>query len=228
MSSSATEIDATLSLPVDAEIGQWDVVVTNPDNQTAVLVNAFTITEPPPPAVLAFATATASVSEASGTVMVQVARSGDTAGEVSVDWATQADSAGVDDFTAANGTLTWLAGDSDDQAIVIAINDDALAEGDESFRLVLSDPSDAVLGTPDAVTITIVDNDNNVAPVVDAAADQRLIGLTATLAATVSDDDLPRPGMAPDLTWSLLSGPGTATIADADQTTTQVTVSSLW
>ena len=226
VSSTATEIDATLSLPVDAEIGQWDVVVINPDNQTAVLTNAFTITEPPPPAVLAFAAATASISEASGTVMVQVARSGDTADEVSVDWATQADSAGVDDFTSANGTLTWSAGDSDDQAIVIAINDDALAEGDESFRLVLSDPSDAVLGTPDAVTITIVDNDNNVAPVVDAAADQRLIGLTATLAATVSDDDLPRPGMAPDLTWSLLSGPGTVTIADADQATTQVTVSS--
>ncbi len=44
---SATRITCTLVLPADAAIGTWDVVVTTPDDESAALVNGFTIKMPP-------------------------------------------------------------------------------------------------------------------------------------------------------------------------------------
>ena len=57
----------------------------------------------------------------------------------------------------------------------------------------------------------------NVAPVVDAGADQEItLPSTATMAATVTDDGLPVPPGAVTRTWSQLSGPAGATASFSD------------
>jgi hypothetical protein len=66
---------------------------------------------------------------------------------------------------------------------------------------------------------------SNRTPSVDAGPDQTVAsGLTATLAGSVTDDRMPSGVLT--LTWSLVSGPGTATFADASAAGTDVTFST--
>jgi chitinase len=88
---------------------------------------------------------TASLSAASGkTVTVQYTTADGSA------------SAGSD-YTSKSGTLTFLAG-STSQGVSIAVSSDALAEFDETLRLVLSNPASATLGDSEGVG-TILDDD---------------------------------------------------------------------
>jgi RHS repeat-associated protein len=65
----------------------------------------------------------------------------------------------------------------------------------------------------------------NQIPVVDAGPDQKIADFTATvmLTSTVTDDGLPFGTL--DLTWSMVSGPGTVTFADPHAGTTGATFS---
>ena len=69
------------------------------------------------------------------------------------------------DYTLANGTLTISAGDTSGTITIAGIVDDTLDEVDETVIVTLSSPTNATLGSDDAHTYTITDNDN--APVVD-------------------------------------------------------------
>jgi hypothetical protein len=83
---------------------------------------------------------------------------------VTVDWATADDSAiQPGDFAAASGTLTFAAGDTS-ETIPVAVNGDVTAELDETFRVILSAPSNADLGDDEGVG-TIVDDED--LPVID-------------------------------------------------------------
>jgi Calx-beta domain len=62
------------------------------------------------------------------------------------------------DYTAASGTLSFMAGQTS-QTFSVPITNDPLGEANETINLTLSNPSEAILGTPAATTLTILDND---------------------------------------------------------------------
>ncbi|NCF65124.1 MAG: hypothetical protein GWP61_04065 [Chloroflexi bacterium] len=62
------------------------------------------------------------------------------------------------DYSASNGTLTFVAGDTA-ESIFVPILDDSSPESDETVTLTLSSASGVDLGAPNTATLTIVDDD---------------------------------------------------------------------
>lgn len=93
------------------------------------------------PGVLGLVTYHGEVTEALGTAVVAVRRTGGSAGAVSVDYNTAGGSAtsGVD-FTATTGTLAWQDGDTAEKTIEIPILADTQSEGPESFTVRIARP----------------------------------------------------------------------------------------
>ena len=119
---------------------------------------------------LQFSQATYSVNESANFILIDVLRFGDLSGPATADFKTS-DSAGLANCNAQNGTasercdyattvgtLRYAAGEST-KSFVIPIINDALVEGNENFSLQLSNASGATLTTPQAATVTIVDDD---------------------------------------------------------------------
>ncbi len=80
----------------------------------------------------------------------------------SVDWATEEDGSttaatGGADFTAASGTLNFAIGETE-KTVTVSLLDDQLDEADETFNVVLSNPSELTLAD-DTGTGTILDDD---------------------------------------------------------------------
>jgi hypothetical protein len=111
------------------------------------------------------------VNEGDGRVNITVTRAGDTSGPASVGYST-IDDAGLTNCNVFNGiasprcdyentigTLTWAAGDATPKTFSVAIVDDSYAEGTETFRVSLNNPSGATLGAQSTATVTITDND---------------------------------------------------------------------
>lgn len=106
-----------------------------------------------------FQFATYSVAEDAGAVLIGVVRGDDGTNAVTVDYATT-------DVTATNGldyagttTALAFAGQERRKLISIPILNDSLKEANKAFRVTLSNPVGATLGSQKAATITIVDND---------------------------------------------------------------------
>src|SRR5206468_2793389 len=110
--------------------------------------------------VLSFSADAYSVSENAGFAFVTVSRSGGSLGAVSVDYATfDGTAVSFADYFPVSGTLFFAPGQTF-QAFVVPILNDTLAEGNETIRLFLTNAvGNAVLGTPTAATLTIVDDD---------------------------------------------------------------------
>jgi hypothetical protein len=92
-----------------------------------------------------------------GTARITVERTGSTLGEATVDYQLLANgtaTAGAD-FSLSSGTLTFLNGQSE-ITVDVPVTLDFLLEGDETFGIVLSNPTNAGLGTPVVGTVTIV------------------------------------------------------------------------
>ena len=105
-----------------------------------------------------FRVASVSVDEGAGQATITVRRNGGTVGAVSVVYATSAGQ----DYTAVTGTLTFAAGQNL-ATFTVPILDDSLVEGNETFNITLSNPTDGLLlGTPTTAVVTIVDNDSQV------------------------------------------------------------------
>ena len=87
-----------------------------------------------------FAASSGSVSESGGIIALALNRVGGSEGTVQITWQTH-DSTAVagEDFTSGNGVLTFLAGQTENQ-VSIAISNDTVYEGAESFKIVLSNP----------------------------------------------------------------------------------------
>ena len=157
------------------------VSVTNQDDEAA------------PSGSLQFAAPSQTVSEAVGMVTVTVSRIGGSAGAVSVTYQTHAGTASSPaDFGASSETLYWADGDVADKSFTVAIVDDALVEGDETFAVSLTDPEGgATLGTPVNQTITLLDNDALATPGrLRFAVDSQTVSENAgTLVVTVSRVD---------------------------------------
>lgn len=102
-----------------------------------------------------------SVLEDAGSISLDVERVGGSDGAVDVDWASAPGTAtdGVD-YNAGSGTLNFADG-STTFGVVVAPIDDALLEGDETFTVTLSNPTNgATLGSPSVITVTIIDDED--------------------------------------------------------------------
>ncbi len=111
-----------------------------------------------------------SVNEGAGRAQVVVTRTGDHTTAVSADYATS-DNSGLNacssvtglassrcDYATSIGTLRFASGEIS-KTIFIPLVDDVYAEGNETFRLTLSRPVGASLGTSTLATITLTDNE---------------------------------------------------------------------
>ena len=115
-------------------------------------------------AVFRFGSPTYDVTESAGSVLLIVSRAGDTAGTVSVQYGTcgvgcsaLATAASGSDFVASSGTLNFGPGVGT-KTISISVSNDGIVEGNESFSVVLSNPSGGTLGAPGTANITILDS----------------------------------------------------------------------
>lgn len=85
------------------------------------------------------------IAQEAASCTFQVTLSAPQSAPVTVQYATQTGTAGSADFTARSGTLTFSAGTTS-RSVAVALTDDDLTEPNETFSLVLSNPSGAVLG----------------------------------------------------------------------------------
>jgi PKD repeat protein len=96
------------------------------------------------------------------------------------------------------------------------------AAGTYTLRLTVSD---SVLSGTDDVIITVATPANQ-APTANAGPDQTIaLPAAALLAGSASDDGLPNPPAAITTTWSMVSGPGTVTVANANALSTSASFS---
>lgn len=100
--------------------------------------------------------------EEGGQANVLVQRTGNLLGTDTVQYATIYGTADISDFTAQSGTLTFSSGEVS-KTINIDTTSDFDIEDSETFSVTLSQPTDnAVIGTLDTTSVTIVDNDYSV------------------------------------------------------------------
>jgi Calx-beta domain/Immunoglobulin domain len=136
--------------------GDYRVVVTNVDGVTnSTPAHLYVVV----PATLQFAVTTCTVVEGAGTVALLVQRVNDTNTVVSVDYAT-ADGTATNGFkyTATNGTLVFGPGETN-RTIMVPLLNDGLVGGTKNFRVILSNPTNAVLGARTTATVSILDGD---------------------------------------------------------------------
>src|SRR5205814_5238297 len=96
------------------------------------------------------------------------------------------------------------------------------AAGTYTLRLSASDT--ALLSTDDKVITVGSGTATNQPPVVNAGPDQTITSATATLSGTATDDGLPNGTLTKG--WSVVSGPGSVTFANAGALSTTATFST--
>jgi glucose/arabinose dehydrogenase len=115
---------------------------------------------PPPLAELRFAAAEMGINEHGNFLPVTVTRTGNETASVTVGYRTENLTASDrSDYTTAVGRLRFAPGELSKSFRVLVTSDDTL-EGNETFRVVLENPSaGATLATPSSATVSIVDDD---------------------------------------------------------------------
>jgi exo-beta-1,3-glucanase (GH17 family) len=116
-----------------------------------------TPTPTPTPNLVQFSSPTYSVQEDCTLVNITVNRTGDTSVPAAVDYATSDVTANARrDYISALGTLRFVPGENS-KTFAVLINEDSYLEGNETFNVTLSNPSNLTLGTSVA-TVTIIDD----------------------------------------------------------------------
>ena len=124
-------------------------------------INLLVTSAPPTPGSLQFTAATTNVAETAGSVRVYVSRTGGSNGAASVQYVTSNGTAvAVTDYTHTSGTLNWADNDTATKFIDVAIIDNEIFEGNKTFTVRLTGATEAALGTPAIVTVTILDNES--------------------------------------------------------------------
>jgi serine protease AprX len=115
----------------------------------------------PMPGSLAFSSGNYSAAETAGSISITVTRTGGSAGDVSVNYATSDGTAtSGSDYSSAADTLTFYDGETS-QSFSVSINDDVDYEGDEAFNVALSNPAGgASLGGQDTAAVSIADDES--------------------------------------------------------------------
>ena len=127
--------------PVNAAIGNSGALATIIDNDAASGTPIIAVGDP-------------IVDETAGTATFAVTLDRPSTGTVTMNYATVAGTAGTTDYTPVTGTLAFGPGETA-KTVVVPIADDALAEGDEKFDLLLSAPVGGTL--PDARGTALID-----------------------------------------------------------------------
>lgn len=108
-------------------------------------------------------TTSQNVAESIGTVTIDVARTDNSIGEVTLDYRTLAGVATADsDFTATNGTLTWPNGDTANKTISIPITNDTDAESNENFSVELFNNSANTIIVGNTVSTIVIESDETI------------------------------------------------------------------
>ncbi|MDC1008598.1 Calx-beta domain-containing protein [Gammaproteobacteria bacterium] len=144
------------------------VTLSSPNNATlgSDRVHTYTINDNDNTPTIDFNTTSSSGAESISSKAITVDLSGASSQNVTVNYAITGTATGsTTDYTLANGTLTINAGATTGTITIASIVNDSLDEANETVIVTLSSPSNATLGSDDAHTYTINDNDN--APVVD-------------------------------------------------------------
>jgi hypothetical protein len=162
------EAEKSFTIPITNDLASegnetFAVGIQNPSAGTlgAPRTVLITILDDDTSSTLALSEATLTVSEDATTVNLTVQRSGNTSGAASVAYATSNGTAiAGSDYTATAGTVTFAPGQIT-QTLAIPILNDPTVESNETFSVTLSNPTGAVLGSPETSTstITILDND---------------------------------------------------------------------
>lgn len=131
------------------------------------------------PGQLQFASSTHSFNENDGQVTIEVSRVAGSYGSISVDYQITDDTTLYDeDYQATQtGTLTWNAEETT-KTIVLNIEDDQIYEGvDEYLSITLYNPvpNYVLIGTPEKVTISIIDNESPLAGAFQFAQSEYLV-----------------------------------------------------
>ena len=155
---------------------------------------AFSLQTIPPGGILQFQTTGFSVNENANpaTATVTVTRTGGSADEVKIDYATSNGTAMAgSDYTGVTGTLTFGEGITS-QTFDIPILDDTLSEGHETVTLQLKNPTNgALLGARATSTLTILDNELTFGPgnFTDSDGDKYTVALTGPGQARIALND---------------------------------------
>lgn len=140
----------------------FNITLSAPTNATlADAVGTCTIIDDDTAGSVQFQSGSSSVSESAGTATITVTRTGGAASAVTIAYATTGGTAGGGgtDYTLANGTLTFGAGESS-KTFSVAIVNDTLDEPNETVVITLSNPGGGgTLGAPSSHTLTITDDD---------------------------------------------------------------------
>ncbi|MBN1674321.1 MAG: chitobiase/beta-hexosaminidase C-terminal domain-containing protein, partial [Kiritimatiellae bacterium] len=138
-----------------------DVLLTVSDNASLFYLNALMVRASRPQADLpavSFEQAALDVGESAGTVGLAVHLDQAWTNEVRVDYQTAGGTATPGrDYTAASGTLTFAAGQTQ-KTITLAIGNDGESEDDETVTVSLANPVEATIGAG-TCTVTIEDDD---------------------------------------------------------------------
>jgi len=141
----------------------FTVVLSNATNTTSISDGTAlgTITDDDTAVAIVIQDATAAEDDGTMTFTVTLAAPVNTT--VTVDYATSNGSATAGaDYNAASGTVTFAPNDTS-ETITVTLLGDALVEGDETFTVTLSNPSQAAVIGDGTATGTIVDSDSAVA-----------------------------------------------------------------
>jgi hypothetical protein len=118
------------------------------------------LTPPPVPASLQFESVSANATEGCAAAQITVTRTGGTTSFVTVDYATSDGTAQQRaDYVVATGTLAFAPGETS-KTISVLTTEDAYVEGAETLTISLSNPQGGSLGSPNTVTLQILDNDS--------------------------------------------------------------------
>lgn len=115
-----------------------------------------------PPGNVQFALAAYQGLESSGSLAVEVTRSGGNSGLITVGYATaDAGARAGSDYTATTGSLSFADGDTAPKTIQVPLIDDGTYEGSEILSLTLRAPVGGELGSPSAAALSILDDEPN-------------------------------------------------------------------
>jgi glucose/arabinose dehydrogenase len=198
----AGEVSKTFTVPIMNDTiveGNETVIITlsNPTggatlgNQTTGVLTILDDDVASQPGSLRLSSGAYSVNENGGTLTITVTRTGGSSGAVSVNYATANGTATAgSDYVATNGTLHFANGETS-KTFTIAVIDDSVVEGNETFQLSLTSPTGgATLASPSTATVTITDNDTAPGVVLPAGFTQTMVasGISSGTALSVAPD----------------------------------------
>jgi Calx-beta domain/Beta-propeller repeat len=127
-----------------------------------------------PATVVQFSSTNYNMTEDCTFVTITLNRLGDLTGETAVDFGTTDGTAlQRTDYTLVGGTVRFLAGETS-KTFRALVSEDAYVEANETFNLVLSNPTGGGVGSPGAATVTIVGDDTVDPPVFNPIDDANI------------------------------------------------------